>query len=191
MRDPCEPAARSGRLTAQFKAGAATGLVGSVPLRADFLTTADSTRVTVADINGVPVPADDGADATITLPTAAGNLTPLDCLMLTDYPGQACAPLGGTVALADGIVLRLGDRSTTIAGITIAYAADARSDSYPTRTLSATIGGAPVTFGSSPVGRPDLTTTAEALAALGAALGAEVDGFLLPGDLTFTSVGPP
>ena len=64
--------------------------------------------------------------------------------MLTDYPGQACAPFGGVVALAGGIVLRLGDRSTTIAGITIAYAADARSDSYPSRTLSATIDGAPV-----------------------------------------------
>jgi hypothetical protein len=180
-----------GRLTAQFKAGAATGLVGSVPLRADFLTTADGARVTVADINGVPIPADEGADATITLATAAGNLTPLDCIMLTDYPGQACAPLGGVVTLADGIVLRLGDRSTTIAGISLAYAADARSDSFPSRTLSATIDGAPVTFGSSPAGRPGLTTTPQALAALGAALGTEVDGFLLPGDLTFTSVGPP
>ena len=180
-----------GRLTAQFKAGAATGLAGSVPLRVGFLTTADSTRVTVADINGVPAAAGEDADATITLATAPGSLTPLDCLMLTEYPGQACAPLGGAVALAGGIVLRLGDRSTTIAGITIAYAADARSDSFPTRTLSATIDGAPVTFASSPAGRPGLTTTPDALAALGAALGTEVEGFVLPGDITFTSVGPP
>ncbi len=59
------------------------------------------------------------------------------------------------------------------------------------RLISATIDGTPVTFGSSPAGRPGLTTTSEALAALGAALGSAVDGFLLPGDLTFTSVGPP
>ena len=35
------------------------------------------------------------------------------------------------------------------------------------------------------------TTTPEALAALSAALGTEAEGFLLPGVLTFTSVGPP
>jgi hypothetical protein len=95
------------------------------------------------------------------------------------------------VALAGGIVLRLGDRSATVARLAIAYARDAPSDGFPSRTLSATIDGAPVTIGTSAAGRTEMVTTPSALAAIGAALGAAVDGAIMPQLPTFTQVGPP
>jgi hypothetical protein len=90
-----------------------------------------------------------------------------------------------------GLVLRLGGRATTVANLAVAYAADARSDSFPSRTLSATIDGAPITFATATAGEPDLDTTPAALAAVGAALGTPVQGGLFPGEPSFTTVGPP
>jgi hypothetical protein len=112
-------------------------------------------------------------------------------VILARFPTQACAPFGGTAALTGSIVLHLGARATAIANLSIAYGADAPSNDLPSRTLTATIDGAPVTFGTSEAGRTGMVTTPAALATLGAALGAEVDGGLYPAEPTFTTVGPP
>jgi hypothetical protein len=181
-----------GRLTAQLMAGGATGLSGTLPLTLSFSTTADDpVPISVTDTNGVPLAVDENGQSAIALPTAAGNATALGCVILPKYPGQACAPFGTVAAFAGAFVLRLGDRATTIANLSIAYGSDARSDSYPSRTLTATIDGAPITFAASAAGRTALRTTPEALAAIGAALGADVDGGLWPELPTFTTVGPP
>ena len=181
-----------GRLTAQLQAAAATGLTGTVPITVNLMTTADDpVRVGVTDANGLPSTPDEDGNPAITLPTAPGNLTALGCVILSSYPGQACAPLGGAIALAGGVVLRLGDRTATVADIAIAYASDARSDSYPSRTLTATVDGAPVTLTTSLSGSPYSSSTPAGLAAIGAALGAEVTGGLFPEPPTFTTVGPP
>ncbi len=181
-----------GRLTAQLLAGTATGLAGTVPVGVDFSTTAeDPVRVSVAGFDGLPVGVGENGAPRITLPTAPGNLTSLGCVILTRYPGQACAPLGAVVALSGGVVLGLGDRTATVANLSIAYASDARSDSYPSSTLSATMNGAPVTLAASSSGSSVMVSTAEALAAIGAALGAEVEGGVWPELPTFSTVGPP
>jgi hypothetical protein len=110
-----------GRLTAQLLAGSATGLSGTLPLTLSFSTTADDpVPISVTDTNGVPLAVDVHGQAAIALPTAPGNATALGCVILPKYPGQACAPFGTVVALAGGFALRIGDRATTIANLSIA-----------------------------------------------------------------------
>lgn len=178
-----------GRFTAQLLASRATGLAGTIPV-AVAVSANSGTDVTATDAAGTPLPLDDDGIPSIPLASVPGTATPLACTVFARFPTQDCTPFGGTAALSGAIVLRLGTRATTVANLAIAYGTD-DAEGTPSRTLTATLDGAPITLGTSEAGRPGLETTPAALAALSAALGEPVDGGLFPGAPVFTRIGPP
>jgi hypothetical protein len=168
-----------GRVSVGLLPAAATGRAGTVTVfpGVELADTGDPAAVAPT---GAGTAVDDDGETAVRFALPPGSRVPLACDL-----GAGCAPSGGAVSLPGGFVVSAGGRSSAVADVAVAWS---RTGDEVVATVTGTVDGRPMTLAA---GRADqgLPMTADALTALGTALGAEVSGRI--GIVTeFTETGP-